>query len=63
MGTPAPVSRTNKKNKCHVTESEEEVHSGNTQAIKCTVRSRTLADTAGRGYGQQLCGTDREDTL
>lgn len=63
MGTPAPVSRTNKKIKCHVTEIEEEVHGGNTQAIECAVRSRTRADTTGRGYGQQLCGTDREDTL
>lgn len=45
------------------TESEEEVNGGNTQAIECIVRSRTLADTAGPRYGQQLCGTDREDTL
>lgn len=36
------------------TESEEEVNGGNTQAIECIVRSRTLADTAGRGYSFTL---------
>ena len=61
MGTPAPKSRTNKKNQFHVTERKEKIHGGNTQATERSVQSRTLADSAGRGYGQQLCGTHRAD--
>lgn len=36
MGTPAPVSRTNKKSNVMLQKAKKEVHGENTQAIECT---------------------------